>query len=79
MLKLFLWLHRCKEMEGALSDAKAELMKLEQLHKMLTQAVRTELSVLVETAEAGSEYKYSDNSASDILAELAVSVEVVGV
>ncbi|KAF6040078.1 CEP128 [Bugula neritina] len=62
---------RCKEMEGALSDAKAELMKLEQLHKMLTQAVRTELSVLVETAEAGSEYKYSDNSASDILAELA--------
>ena len=67
---------RCKELEAALSSTKQDFIKLEQQYGMLTQAVRTELQVLVETAEAGSDLKFSDsssNASSDILSDIAVS------
>ncbi|XP_067941862.1 centrosomal protein of 128 kDa-like isoform X2 [Watersipora subatra] len=64
---------RCKELESSLSVTKEESRKLEQQYGMLTQAIRTELQVLVETAEAASTLKYSETSSSspDILTEIA--------
>ena len=72
--------HRCRDLDSELNSTHQKLVKLEQQHVMLTQTIRTELDVLVETGETTSEHKYSDSigggGGSDLLTNITVGIVV---
>ena len=71
-------MHRCRDLDSELNSTHQKLVKLEQQHVMLTQTIRTELDVLVETGETTSEHKYSDgivgSGGSDLLTDITVCI-----
>ena len=72
---------RCRDLDSELNSTHQKLVKLEQQHVMLTQTIRTELDVLVETGETTSEHKYSDSigggGGSDLLTDITVGIVVM--
>lgn len=65
---------RVKELEADLSEEQKQLAKSEQSQSLLSQTIRMEMDVLLETAGSGFDTKFDSNMGSDdLLTDIPVS------